>query len=131
MRRNKGNTIQPLNIGLMIRRVMKTQNKNKMDIARLIGRKHGTVSKTVKTTSMQTYLVWELSLALKYNFFNDLAEQLNAEAGEGILANAGMPLKATIAALEKEVQQLKDEREYLRKVVDVLGKSTQKAEQAV
>lgn len=122
MRRTRGNTIKNLNIGLRIRQEMKALNKNKMDIARLIGRKHGTVSKILKTTSMQAYLVWELSLALKYNFFNDLATQLDQTAGEGTLQNAGQPLKTTIAALEKEVQQLKEERDYLRKVVDVLGK---------
>jgi len=122
MRRNKGNTIKNLNIGLMIREVMKVQSKNKMDIARLTGRKHGTISKTVKATSMQTYLVWEFSLALKYNFFHDLAVQLDQTAGEGVLQNAEQPLKTTIAALEKDMQQLREERDYLRKVVDVLGK---------
>jgi hypothetical protein len=122
MKRSEGNRIKTLNIGLMVRRVMKQKHKNKMDIAKVLTRNHGTISRIVKGRSMQAYLVWELSLALKHNFFNDLAEQLNSEAGEGTLANAGLPLKATIAALEKEVQQLKDEREYLRKVVDVLGK---------
>jgi hypothetical protein len=118
----KGNRSARLNTGSMIRAKAKEKQFTMAALARLTGRKNSTVTTLLKKTSMQAYILWELSLALKHNFFADLAQQLNEAAGAGALENSEAPAKTKIEALEKENQQLREERDMMRKVVEVLGK---------
>tara|TARA_R110000868_G_scaffold332929_1_gene593853 strand:+ start:99 stop:317 length:219 start_codon:yes stop_codon:yes gene_type:complete len=71
----------------------------------------------LNNTSIQTYLVWELSVALGHNFFTGLAGQLDA-ATEGKLEKQTSELDE----LKQEHARLKEERDYLRKAVNLLGK---------
>ena len=122
MSKIKGNTIKTLNCGAMIRAIMKKQHLNNTDVARKINRHHSTIKTLVQNSSLQTYLIWEFSVALKHNFFNDLARQLDQSVGEGVLENSTEPLGKRVEELEKEIQQLKEEREYLRKAMDALAR---------
>lgn len=71
---------------------------------------------------MQVYLLWELSLALNYNFIQHLADQLISEAGKTNLVNGNAPDKLKIETLEKELAQMREERDYLKKMIDILAK---------
>jgi hypothetical protein len=113
----KGNTIAQLDIGKLIRRVMFEKGMNKAHTARKLGRTAPVVKKIIYSTSFQTYLVWELSVVLGHNFFTDLAQQLDA-ATEGKLKKQTTELDE----LKQEYTRIKEERDYLRKAVDLLGK---------
>jgi hypothetical protein len=120
MKKTKSTTT--VDTGKRIRAVKKERNLRTADLARSMNRHFTTVSTLLKKPSIQVYLLWEFSLALKHNFFADLAEQLNATAPADTLDNAQQPLTAQLAALEKENEQLRSECDLLKKVVDVLGK---------
>jgi len=121
LKRAKGNTIPGLNTGEMIRGITEKRNLNNTEIGRKTGRTESTIKALLKKTSVQVYVLWEFSLALKHNFFADLAHQLDEAAGNGVLENRQAGLTTRLAALEKENSELRTERDYLRKVVDVLG----------
>ena len=117
----KGNRFSELNTGSMLKLKAKEKQFNNSQLSRKTGRRSSTVSALMKKTSVQVYVLWEFSLALKHNFFADLARQLDEAAGSGVLENGQAGLTAQLAALEKENTELRTERDYLRKVVDVLG----------
>jgi plasmid maintenance system antidote protein VapI len=114
---SKGNTIAQLDIGKIIRRVMFEKGMNKARMARKIGRTGPVIKKIIYNSSIQTYLVWEMSVALGHNFFTDLAQQLDA-ATEGKLEKQTSELDE----LKQEYARLKEERDYLRKAMDLLSK---------
>jgi hypothetical protein len=111
----KGNTISGLHIGRMINAQQKAQRVTHAVLARRIGRNQSIIKRYFGNSSLQTYLVWELSLALNHNFFADLAQQLNA-ATEGQLDKQ----ESELEQLKAEYQSLTEERDYLRKAVDGL-----------
>lgn len=114
----KGNTITELNVGRLVRTEQKRQRLTHAILARRMNRNQGSIKSMLSHTSIQTYLVWELSVALGHNFFTDLAQQLDA-ATEGTLSAAK---ESELEQLKKEYQRLKEERDYLRKAVDLLSK---------
>ena len=113
-----GNTIKELDVGKMVKIVMFEQGINKARLSRMLKRNATGVKVILDRTSIQTYLVWELSIALNHNFFADLAQKLNA-ATEGKLEAEQTQLQQ----LKQENTRLKEERDYLRKAVDLLAKT--------
>lgn len=113
----KGNTIEALDAGKLVRRVMFEKGMNKARLARKLERSGTSIKGTIYNSSMQCYLLWELSVVLNHNFFSDLAAQLNA-ATQGKLEQEQTELEA----LKLEYQRIKEERDYLRKAVDLIGK---------
>ncbi|MCF8461025.1 MAG: hypothetical protein K9G46_09885 [Flavobacteriales bacterium] len=111
------NRIKDLDVGKLIRRMMFEKGLNKARLARKLDRSDQTIKETIYRSSIQTYIVWELSVALGHNFFTDLAQQLDA-ATEGKLEAQTTELDT----LKLEYARLKEERDYLRKAVDLLGK---------
>jgi len=117
MPKPKGNTIPSLNLGTLIRTVQKQERITHAVLARRLKRDQSAIKRILNNSSIQTYLVWELSVALEHNFFTDLAQQLDA-ATEGKLERQTLELDE----LKQEYARLKEERDYLRKAVDLLGK---------
>jgi plasmid maintenance system antidote protein VapI len=117
MPKPKGNTIHELNLGKLIRSRQQQQRITHAVLARRLKRDQSAIKRMLNNTSIQTYLVWELSVALGHNFFTDLAQQLDA-ATEGRLEKQTTELDE----LKLEYARLKEERDYLRKAVDLLGK---------
>lgn len=113
----KGNTIEHLDLGKQIRQVMYDEGMNKARLARKLERNGTTIKRIIAGRSIQTYLVWEMSIALNHNFFADLAQQLDA-ATDGQLDKQETELKQ----LKAEYQRLKEERDYLRKAVDAISR---------
>lgn len=118
MPKPKGNTIPGLDIGGLIRATQQQQRVTHAVLSRRLNRNQSAIKRMLYNSSMQTYLVWELSVALKHNFFADLAQQLDA-ATEGKLEKQTTELDE----LKLEYDRLKEERDYLRKAVDLLSKS--------
>jgi len=116
MPRPKGNTIEGLHIGRLIERERRRQRITFAVLARRIGRNATTLTRSLERSSIQTYLIWELSVALKHNFFTDLAQQLDA-ATEGQLEAQQTELEQ----LKLEHAKLQEEHAYLKKAIDLLG----------
>ena len=110
-----------VHIGNLLAEKINQQRISKSAMARRIGRSVTAISPLLKRPSMQAYLLWELSIALGYDFFHHLSEALLAKAGEQIVSGIGSD-KAAIAALEKEVNALRTENNYLKKMIDVMAK---------
>lgn len=111
-----GNTIDQLHVGSMMEKEKRRQRITFAVLARRINRDSTGLTRLLKRSSIQTDLVWELSVAL--NFFTNLAQQLDT-ATQGALSKA----EATeLEQLKQAYQQLKEERDYLKKAVDLLSK---------
>jgi len=113
----KGNNISGLHVGLMVRKRMFAAGINKARLARKLNRGGATLKRSLMASTMQAYLIWELSVALKHNFFADLAAQVDA-ATEGSLQEG----KVTIEALQAELKQLREERDILMRVVEKMSR---------
>lgn len=115
--KTKGNNIGQLNVGDMVDALRIKKRITHAVLARRLGRKQPGIAKFLQNSSIQTYLVWELSVALGHNFFTDLAQLLDA-ATEGKLEKQ----ESELEALKLEYDRLKEERDYLRKAVDLISK---------
>lgn len=113
----KGNSIEGLHVGAMLKRALHTKRVTHAVLGRRLGRNQSMIKDLVARSSLQTYLVWELSVALNHNFFSDLAQQLNTATNGSLSAAEGSELDQ----LKQEYQRLKEERDYLRKAVDLLN----------
>lgn len=111
------NNIAGLNTGILLNKVRMAQRVTHAQLARRTKRSQPTVKNLLKGTSVQTHVIWEFSLALKHNFFADLARQLDA-ATEGRLDQELTELQQ----VKEECQRLREERDYLRKAIDVIRK---------
>jgi len=111
------NNVAGLNTGLMFDNIRRAQRVTHAVLARRTKRSQPTVKNLLKGTSTQTHIVWEFSVALKHNFFADLARQLDA-ATEGRLDQELTELQQ----VREECQRLREERDYLRKAIDVIRK---------
>ena len=114
--KKKGNTIEQLDIGKLVRQVMYEQGMTKARLARKIDRSASVTKRVIYSSSFQTYLVWELSVALNHNFFTDLAQQLDT-ATEGKL----QAQQTELQQLKLEHAKLQEEHAYLKKAIDLLG----------
>jgi plasmid maintenance system antidote protein VapI len=112
-----GNRIPSLHVGNMLKKLLHRKRITHAVLARRMGRNQSTVRNMVQGNTLQTYVLWELSVALNHNFFSDLAAQLNA-ATEGKLEQEQTELEL----LKHEYQRLKEERDYMRKALDMLSK---------
>jgi hypothetical protein len=113
----KMNNVINLDTGSIVRQVMFDKGMNKARLARKVSRTGPVLKRIIYSTSFQIYILWELSVALGHNFFTDLAQQLDA-ATEGKLEKQTSELDN----LKQEYTRLKEERDYLRKAVDLLNK---------
>ncbi len=109
------NTVPGLNTGLMFEPVRQKRRVTHAVLARRTGRSQSTVKNLLSGSSVQTHVVWEFSVALKHNFFADLARQLDA-ATEGRLDQELTELQK----VKEECQRLREERDYLRKAIDMI-----------
>jgi len=120
-RARKNSLVTGIDIGKLIADIMQQLRLSKAEVARLLSRRQSTVTTLMKRPSLQAYILWEFSIALGYNFFHHLSEQLITKAGEKIIS--GTPTdKMLIATLQQEVQRLTEERDSLKKIINILDK---------
>ncbi len=103
-------------IGKMLHTHIKKHRLFRSVLARILGRDYSTVHKYEKKETLQCKLLWELSLAIKHNFFADLAAQLPPDF-TSYAPDTTLPLQERIAALEEENKVLKTKVETLMAVV--------------
>lgn len=89
-------------------------------LSRMLDRAYGTVYKYQQNKSMQTHILWELSNALKHNFFADLAAQLPADFTTNA-PDPTLPLKERIATLEEENKLLNAKLETLMEAIEKIN----------
>jgi len=118
-RSRKDAGVLPVHIGKLLSEKIKEKKLNRTEIARSINRAHTAIKPLFNRPSIQAYFLWELSIALQYDFFSVLSDALLQKHPEvNSLHNND---KATIASLEKELADVKRERDNLVKMMNVLG----------
>ena len=98
-----------LHTGEMIKAHFEANRTRKAALARLMKKGLRTILNYEKRPSIQTQALWELSHALKHNFFMDIAMKLpnKYKTEQDIFAEKN----AQIIKLEQELELLKRERE--------------------
>lgn len=117
MSTTQGNIPTAMHVGQMIRAKMAAHRVSLAWMARKLGRDQRTVARSISRPSMQASIIWELSVALRHNFFADLAHQLDA-ATDGKLQQQQTELQQ----LRADYERLKEERDYLRRAIDLINK---------
>jgi hypothetical protein len=107
-------------VGELLTAKLKELHVTNIELARRINRPHSAIAPMRKQPSMQAYMLWEVSVALKYDFFSALSESMHRLHPE--VSSATASDKAVIASLEKELAAVKEERDYLKKMIDILAK---------
>ena len=103
-------------VGQLLKNHIRKHRLRRGVLAGILGRSYSTVYNYQESPSMQTHILWELSTALKHNFFRDLAAQLP----EDFTSNApggNLHFQERIAALEEENKMLHAKVETLMAVV--------------
>jgi plasmid maintenance system antidote protein VapI len=119
-RGKKNPEVIEVHLGKLLSEKIKEQRLSKTAVARSINRPSSAIKPLCDRPSMQAYLLWELSIALDYDFFSAVSQALLQKHPQISSANAND--KATIASLQKELADVKLERDYLRKMMDVIAK---------
>lgn len=104
-----------LNTGEMLTNYFNTKRIRRAALARKMGIMLQSLTGSQKTTSIQTDKLWKFCYALEHNFFADIAHQLPATFTTTTDVQADSQQK--IAALEKEIEKLKIEKEMLMLMV--------------
>lgn len=112
----KYKTTTTVDVGKMLRAYIKTNRTYKSGLARAVNRKPRTVYALLDKASLQTAILWEICVALKHNFFADIAAALNIDSG---FEN---PLQKRVEELEKEKHDLELKVVTLEKVIKLMGR---------
>ena len=102
-------------IGLIIKRFFKEKRIYRSALSRKLKVRLNTVLDYEKRQTMQTGTLWNLSVALKHNFFSDIAHQLPTDFSTYAPVNTTLPER--IAVLENENELLKAQLEGLERVM--------------
>jgi hypothetical protein len=105
-----------IDIGSMLTKKLKEFHLSNSEVGRRINRPHSAIYPLRRQPSMQAYLLWEISIAMNYDFFSALSSELQQKHPQIKSEHA------VIAALQKELEEVKQERDTLKKVVELLGK---------
>ena len=122
MGRKKSNpNVIGVNIGKLMAAKMEEMRISQAGLTRKLKRNHQSIiSQMLKRKSMQAYLLWELSIAMNYDFFRHISEELIDQNPS--LRGSTPSAQNRIAALEKELEQCRSENAYLKKAIDALAK---------
>lgn len=101
-----------LHTGRLINEVLISKRITRAALARATQRSSSNIAELVRSPSTQAYILWEMSQALNHNLFADLAARLDT-ATEGRLQEG----KVTVESLQKELQQLREERDVLMRAL--------------
>lgn len=106
-------TVPP--IGLILTRFIKERRVFKSALARKLLVSPQTVQAYLKKNTMQTETIWKLSLALKHNFLQDLADQLPKDFSTYAIKDLSLQEKCT--ALEEELKIANAQLTVLKEVM--------------
>jgi hypothetical protein len=100
------------NVGAIIKDHVNKRKTYKAALARSLNRNLGTVMDYFKRKSLQSTIIWEMSMVFKHNFFAEIAILL-PDTFSG-------PISTTIAARDEEIAQLKRDVEKLQSEKELL-----------
>jgi len=115
-RGKKSTDTMSVHTGELLWQKMKEQKIAKTTLAAKTGRADSAIFPILKRPSVQAYVLWEISEAMGYNFFHDIAEALD-EQTKYTLANGKKKEKQKITELEQENEKLKLEVGILKEVL--------------
>ncbi len=104
--------------GKMLRKYIDEHRIYQSALSRKIKRQPQSLADFLKRSSIQTSILFELSLALHYNFFRQIAEQLPA----GMPPVPENPLQARVTELEKQNSDLQLQIKTLERALQLIGK---------
>ena len=107
---------QAPHFGKMLRGHIKKHRLYRSVLGRMLGKANATLLAYEKRPSLQSSIIWELSTAMKHNFFADLAAQLPS-AFTTYAPDATAPLQERIATLEQENKLLQAKLETLKELL--------------
>lgn len=104
-----------VDIGLMLKTFIKKRKIHKSALARKLNKSYTTLVFYLKKPSIHIEVLLEISLALKHNFFADIAALLPKDfTTEAIISTEK---EEQMALLEKEILMLKAERDVLMQLL--------------
>ncbi len=103
-------------LGKLLKDYITKHKVYRSSLSRYMERQPSTIEYYLKQPTLQTAILWELSTALKHNFFRDLAAQLPQDFTTNA-PDVTLPFKERIAALEEENKLLNAKLETLMAVV--------------
>ena len=109
---------QSPHVGNMLKARIKFRRISRASVARLLKRKPQTFNEFTKKHTLQTEILWQISVVMKHNFFADLAVQLPTD----FTTHA----PDLTLALQEELEQLREENKLLRTQVETLKEVMQK-----
>ena len=104
-----------INTGELLKTYFDVKRIRRAALARVMGRPLKSILYYEKKSDIKTSVLWELCMALHYNFFMDIAIQLPTEFACG--TDIFKEKNRQIASLENEVAQLKREKEILMELI--------------
>ncbi len=116
MKKSKNN----IDTGKLIERVALQQKLTNVEIEKAIDRQPTSMYKYIRNSSIQTGILIDLCYAMKYNFFQEIANQLPNEFTKTD-KDADEKL-AQKTALENRIAELEEENKILKVQVDLLMK---------
>ena len=102
-------------IGKMLHDLYKKRRVFQSALARKLNRRYETVFQYQKKASIQVAILWELSHALKHNFFKDIAAMMPAEYASNAPQETSQAEQ--IVALTEQVKLLTAERDMALKLM--------------
>jgi hypothetical protein len=105
-----------LHVGNMLHDLYKKRRIFQSALARKMNRRYETVFKYQKKSTIQVAILWELSHALKHNFFYDIANMLPAEYDSTVIKDT--TLDNEIVMLKEQIKILTIERDFAIKMIN-------------
>lgn len=111
----------PIHIGQMVKNYLKVKRISKAALGRKIGKDDATMLRYEKCPVLKTSVLWDLSHALKHNFFADIAEFFPKSYSTDAVKDTSKDER--IVTLEEENRILKAEVAVLLKAIRGVGNS--------
>ncbi len=109
------NVTDKIHTGQLLKTYFKTRRIHKSALARKLNRNFSNLVNYQNNSTIQVAILWEISHALKHNFFEDIACQLPAEFSTD--APIHTHLEEQITTLKTDLQMMTAERDVLLKAL--------------
>lgn len=111
----------PIHIGQLVKKYLKVKRISKAALGRKIGKDDATMLRYEKCPVLKTSVLWDLSHALKHNFFADIADFFHKTYSTDAVKDTSK--EERIVTLEEENRILKAEVAVLLKAIRGVGNS--------
>lgn len=103
MRNFSVNKFEDLHIGNIIYKVLTEKKVSKAELARALGKTPVSINSYLKQHSLQARILFNISIALEYDFFEHLSNILNEKDSKTSKNEEILALKQQITDLQKEI----------------------------